>query len=153
MLTFNVIFWIGSWFGDSFTGTAWVWVTTFTQATVVPRMLVAAGYVTAPNGSRWISVGIMVVIWVWVAGVLFDPATEHFSYTEFDFWAFYGALVVTAGSAAYAVNKFWHLEPLFRLLELEMRGESDTEIPSSCHICGAETRPSDSFCVNCGAGV
>ena len=150
-ITFNVIFWIGAGFGDSFVGTAWMWVTTFTQAVVVPRMLVAAGYATAPNGRRWVSVGIMIMIWVWVAGVLLDPETVHFSYTESDFWGFYGALVVTAGSAAYAVNRYWNLDLLYRLVESEMRGESDTEIPSSCHNCGTETLPSDSFCPNCGA--
>ena len=151
MITFNIIFWIGGWFGDSFIGTAWMWVTTFTQAVVVPRMLVAAGYATAPNGRRWISVGIMIMVWVWVAGVLLDAETVRFSYTESDFWGFYGALVVTAGSAAYAVHKYWNLDLLYRLLESDMRGESDTEIPSFCHMCGTEMLPSDSICPKCSA--
>lgn len=162
IFTFNVIFWIGDLFGESFVGTAWMWGTTFTQAVVVPGTIVTTGYVIAPNGRRWIAGAVMLAIWAWLAGTLFDPETSEFLASEVDVW-FYGWLVVAAGAAAYAAIKAWVMEPLLRLAELEMRDKFDAETQTTpvppqttavahCVECGGEISPDASFCDNCGTG-
>ena len=100
-------------------------MTTFTQSVIMPRILVATGYMIAPAVRRLIAIVVMLAIWSWLAGTLLDPDTGDFAPPESDVWAFYGWLVVAAGSAAYAVIKFWNLDPLLRLVEQEMRGEFD----------------------------
>ena len=151
IITFNLVFWVGSWFGDTFVGTAWIWGTTFIQAAIVPSMLVSTGFVVAPAIHRWVAIAVMIAIWLWVAGLILDPETGNFSPRESDFWGFYGALALSACAAAYGVSKVWRWDQLIRLLELGLQVDGAVVLPVSCPNCGAISDPTESFCVDCGA--
>ena len=149
IFTFNVIFRIGDWFGDSFVGAAWMWGTTFFQAAVVPSTLVTTGFLIAPTGRRWIAIAVMLAIWAWLAGPLLSPDTGDFLAPD-DAWV-YGWLVIAAGAAAYAAINAWGMAPTLQLLELDMR--LDADMPAYCHNCGTEAKPYDRFCTICGVAL
>ena len=115
IFTFNIIFWIGDWYGESFLGTVWDWVTTFVQASLVPTLLVTNVSLIAPRGRVWIAVATMLLIWLWLVGVFLDPQTGK---QGFDL-LFHGFILVAALSAAWGVIKVKTMEPLFRLIENE----------------------------------
>ena len=113
--TFNVLYWIGDWYGDSFFGTLWLWVTSFTHAVFLPNVLVTNATFLAPNGRIWISVATMLLIWLFLLGLAFD--TEQ-GITGFDL-LFHGALVMGAISALWRVLSLKSLIPLLQHLEQE----------------------------------
>jgi hypothetical protein len=160
IVTFNVIHSIGDWFGESFVGTAWMWGTTFIQSAVVPSLLVTTAFMIAPNGRRWIATALMLVIWTWLAGTLFDPDTGEFVSESL---MFYGALLLAAFSALAAVRKAWIMEPVLRLMESEFKrdttpadaehyGEAVVE-PQYCNTCGAKLSAGTLFCSSCGVSL
>jgi hypothetical protein len=120
LFTFNLVFWIGDWFGETFVGKAWTWVTTFAQAVVVPTALVNIASLVAPSGRRWVAIGVMLAIWVWLFGTLLNPDTGQYRGAESGAW-FYGWLALAALAAAYQSLKVWAFEPVLLAMERERR--------------------------------
>lgn len=120
-VAFNVIFWFGGWYGDSFLGTIWVWGATITQAVLLPYLLINNSFVVAPKARLAVAMITMLLIWIWLLGAAVD--TES-GVTGFEF-GFHGALILSAVTALWRVVEIKKLIPLLEFMEREDRPETD----------------------------